>query len=94
MAQAAQTLDELKQALDGVRVHADAQVGEGVGEGHGDGEIAGLAARAQRIAAALNALPGVTCNAAEGAMYAFPQIRLPAKALAAAQEQGRAATRR
>jgi aspartate/methionine/tyrosine aminotransferase len=28
---------------------------------------------------------GITCNPADGAMYVFPQIRLPAKALAAAE---------
>ena len=53
--------------------------------------LAGLAARAQRIAAALNALPGVTCNAAEGAMYLFPRVRLPKAAVAAAAKQGMAA---
>ena len=53
--------------------------------------LAGLAARAQRIAAALNALPGVTCNAAEGAMYLSPRVRLPKAAVAAAAKQGMAA---
>ena len=50
-----------------------------------------MAARAQRIAAALNALPGVTCNAAEGAMYLFPRVRLPKAAVAEAAKQGMAA---
>jgi hypothetical protein len=31
------------------------------------------------------ALEGVTCNSAQGAMYAFPQVRLPPKAIAAAK---------
>jgi len=46
---------------------------------------ASLAGRASRLAAALNKLQGVRCNAAEGAMYLFPQVTLPAGALAAAK---------
>ena len=38
----------------------------------------------------LNALEGVTCNEAQGAMYAFPSITLPPKAQAAAEAQGKA----
>ncbi len=38
---------------------------------------------------ALNTLPGITCNAAEGALYAFPRIHLPPAALEAARAQGR-----
>ncbi len=37
-----------------------------------------------------NALEDVTCNFTEGAMYSFPQIRLPAKAIAAAKAAGKA----
>ena len=47
--------------------------------------------RAARIAAAFNACEGVTCNPTEGAMYAFPRIHLPPKALAAAKAEGKAA---
>ena len=50
--------------------------------------MASLERRANRIADALNKLPGVTCNAAEGAMYLFPQLQLPAAAIAAAAAQG------
>lgn len=44
-----------------------------------------LKRRAERLAAMLNSLEGVTCNPAQGAMYAFPQVRLSAKAIAAAK---------
>jgi alanine transaminase len=47
-----------------------------------------LARRADRLCDALNALPGVTCNKAEGAMYLFPQIRLPTGAVEAASKAG------
>ncbi|KAJ3315356.1 hypothetical protein HDV04_003749 [Boothiomyces sp. JEL0838] len=43
-----------------------------------------LKRRAQKLAAAFNGLEGVTCNDAQGAMYLFPQVKLPAKAVAAA----------
>ena len=33
----------------------------------------------------LNAIEGVTCNEVMGAMYAFPRVHLPEKAIAAAQ---------
>lgn len=48
-----------------------------------------LKRRATKVAAALNALPGVTCNPVEGALYAFPQVRLPPKAIQAAKEAGK-----
>ena len=48
--------------------------------------------RAQvRIAETLNALPGISCNPAEGAMYLFPQLALPPRAVAAAAATGTAA---
>ncbi|KYQ93252.1 alanine transaminase [Tieghemostelium lacteum] len=40
-----------------------------------------LKRRAFALNKALNSLEGVTCNPSEGAMYAFPQIRLPTKAV-------------
>jgi len=46
--------------------------------------------RAKRIAAALNALPGISCNAAEGAMYLFPNVEIPPKAIALANAAGMA----
>ncbi|KAL2336344.1 hypothetical protein Fmac_010790 [Flemingia macrophylla] len=46
--------------------------------------LASLARRAKTLEDAFNKLEGVTCNRAEGAMYLFPQIRLPQKAIKAA----------
>ncbi|KAK7294533.1 hypothetical protein RJT34_17422 [Clitoria ternatea] len=46
--------------------------------------LASLARRAKTLEEAFNKLEGVTCNKAEGAMYLFPQIRLPEKAIKAA----------
>ncbi len=53
--------------------------------------LASLKRRAATITAALNALEGVACNAAEGAMYVFPRLTLPPKAVAAAAAAGRPA---
>lgn len=42
-----------------------------------------------KLATGLNAIDGMTCNPSEGAMYAFPRVELPPKALdeAAVMEQ-------
>lgn len=37
---------------------------------------------------AFNSLEGITCNKAEGAMYLFPRLHLPQKAIGAAQAVG------
>lgn len=37
---------------------------------------------------ALNELEGITCNEADGALYAFPRIRLSNKAKKAAEGKG------
>lgn len=37
--------------------------------------------RAQKLSEALNALPGVSCNTIDGAMYAFPTVKLPLNAI-------------
>ena len=50
--------------------------------------LSSLKRRSRKLVAALNELEGVSCNEAQGAMYAFPQIRLPARALAAAEAEG------
>ncbi|KAJ3702546.1 hypothetical protein LUZ61_006251 [Rhynchospora tenuis] len=50
-----------------------------------DGILKSLARRAKALEDALNSLEGVTCNKAEGAMYLFPQVRLPQKAIEAAK---------
>jgi len=55
-----------------------------------DGTLASLARRAKLVADTLNSIEGFTCNVVQGAMYAFPQIHLPPKAIAAAQEAGQA----
>ena len=50
-----------------------------------------MAERAKLVADTLNSIEGITCNTVQGAMYAFPQIHLPQKAIAAAKEAGMAA---
>ncbi|XP_004510570.1 alanine aminotransferase 2-like [Cicer arietinum] len=52
--------------------------------------LSSLATRAKSLEEALNKLEGVTCNKAEGAMYLFPQIRLPKKAIEAAEAENTA----
>ncbi|KAK7389706.1 hypothetical protein VNO78_24973 [Psophocarpus tetragonolobus] len=52
--------------------------------------LASLARRAKTLEDAFNKLEGVTCNRAEGAMYLFPQIRLPQKAIKAAENENTA----
>ena len=47
-----------------------------------------LKRRAVRLSAALNELNGVSCNTIDGAMYAFPTITLPTKAVAVASSNG------
>merc|ERR1712013_684435 len=56
-----------------------------------DGVLESLAERAKLVAETLNSIEGITCNPVMGAMYAFPQIHLPKKAIAAAKEAGMAA---
>ncbi|XP_023513773.1 alanine aminotransferase 2, mitochondrial [Cucurbita pepo subsp. pepo] len=50
-----------------------------------DGILSSLAKRAKTLEAAFNSLENVTCNKAEGAMYLFPRIELPEKAIKAAE---------
>jgi aspartate/methionine/tyrosine aminotransferase len=54
-----------------------------------DAILASLKRRALQVAAELNKLEGVRCNDAEGAMYLFPKITLPAKAVTAAKTVGK-----
>mmetsp|Transcript_27798 Transcript_27798/g.60801 ORF Transcript_27798/g.60801 Transcript_27798/m.60801 type:complete len:515 (-) Transcript_27798:349-1893(-) len=49
-----------------------------------------LKTKAKMLHAELSAIPGVSCQNPEGAMYAFPQIMLPPKAIAAAEAAGKA----
>merc|ERR1719216_318805 len=53
--------------------------------------LSSLARRAKLVADTLNTIPGFSCNTVQGAMYAFPQIILPEKAIQAAEEAGQAA---
>ncbi|XP_058108693.1 alanine aminotransferase 2-like isoform X2 [Magnolia sinica] len=50
-----------------------------------DGILSSLARRAKTLEDAFNSLEGVTCNKAEGAMYLFPCLHLPRKAIEAAK---------
>jgi len=54
-----------------------------------DDILSSLKRRAKLIVSGLNKLEGVSCNDAEGAMYAFPTITLPAKAQEAAAAENR-----
>ena len=54
-----------------------------------DAILASMKRRATRLVDGLNALEGVSCNQPQGAMYAFPQITLPPKAIAAAEAAGK-----
>ena len=51
----------------------------------------GLCRRARHATTALNAIPGISSAEIEGAMYAFPSIRLPESYVAHAKTQGSAA---
>lgn len=51
-----------------------------------DGILNGLKERAALLAKELATIPGVSCQPVEGAMYAFPQLRLPAKYVAHNEE--------
>ena len=55
-----------------------------------DDILASLKRRAATLVDGLNALEGVTCNPAQGAMYAFPRITLPAKHVEEAARAGMA----
>ncbi|KAL0694708.1 hypothetical protein Bca4012_061888 [Brassica carinata] len=50
-----------------------------------EGILSSMARRAKTLEEGLKKLEGITCNRAEGAMYLFPCIKLPQKAIAAAE---------
>ena len=54
-----------------------------------DAVLSSMKRRALKLVDGLNALEGVSCNQPQGAMYAFPQITLPPKAIAAAEAAGK-----
>jgi len=47
-----------------------------------------LESRAKMVADTFNSIPGFKCNPVQGAMYAFPQITIPQKAIDAAKAKG------
>ncbi|THD24795.1 Alanine aminotransferase [Fasciola hepatica] len=53
-----------------------------------DAVLSALKQKAALVTESLNALPGFRCNPVTGAMYAFPQIKLPPKAIEAAKAAG------
>ena len=56
-----------------------------------DNILASLRRRAEILVGSLNELEGISCNESEGALYAFPRITLPEKAVQAATAAGKAA---
>mmetsp|Transcript_12198 Transcript_12198/g.17657 ORF Transcript_12198/g.17657 Transcript_12198/m.17657 type:complete len:641 (-) Transcript_12198:981-2903(-) len=48
----------------------------------------GLKDRSQKLVDGLNKIPGITCVPAEGAMYAFPRVEIPQKAIEKAKDLG------
>ncbi|KAM9167086.1 alanine aminotransferase 1 isoform 1-T1 [Mergus octosetaceus] len=52
--------------------------------------LSALAQKAKLTQEIFNRTPGIRCNPVQGALYAFPRIELPPRALQAAQAQGQA----
>ncbi|NXJ58755.1 ALAT2 aminotransferase, partial [Spizaetus tyrannus] len=52
--------------------------------------LSALAHKARLTQEIFNKAPGIRCNPVQGAMYSFPRIELPPRALAAAEAQGQA----
>ncbi|KAF8563716.1 hypothetical protein P879_03354 [Paragonimus westermani] len=55
-----------------------------------DSVLNALKLKAALVSESLNALPGFSCNPVTGAMYAFPQVKLPPKAIETAKSKGMA----
>ncbi|KAM6948248.1 LOW QUALITY PROTEIN: alanine aminotransferase 2-like [Aplochiton taeniatus] len=53
--------------------------------------LSALAEKAKLTEQILNTVPGISCNPVQGAMYSFPCISLPPRAIAEAKEKGQAA---
>ena len=49
-----------------------------------------LKKKAELVAVTFNSIPGISCNPVMGAMYTFPSIQLPPKAIEAAKADGKA----
>jgi len=54
-----------------------------------DGIFETLKSRSEKMQAKFNELPGIVCNEAQGALYLFPQLRLPKAAADKAKEAGK-----
>lgn len=52
--------------------------------------LAALAEKARLTEQSLNTVPGISCNPVQGAMYSFPRVTLPQRAITEAQEKGQA----
>ena len=50
-----------------------------------DTVLSQLAEKGKMVSETFNAMEGITCNAVQGAMYAFPNIDLPKRAIEAAK---------
>jgi len=50
--------------------------------------LSDLKIKAKLVAETFNSIEGITCNKVAGAMYAFPRLFLPAKAIKAAEDAG------
>jgi len=50
--------------------------------------LSSLIRRSTSLVKGLNAIPGITCQTAEGSMYAFPSIQIPLGAIEAAKADG------
>ena len=50
----------------------------------------GMKRRAKALVDGLNKVDGIKCNPAEGAMYAFPSVQIPPKAIEYAEQVGMA----
>lgn len=59
--------------------------------GERDAILSSMQRRAQMLSKALNSVPGVSCTSIDGAMYAFPTIRLSKSAIKVAEDHGVAA---
>lgn len=53
-----------------------------------NGVLQSLKERAEMVAETFNSIEGFSCNPVQGAMYAFPQFKLPKNAIEAAKKAG------
>ncbi|KAJ3310133.1 hypothetical protein HDU93_005445, partial [Gonapodya sp. JEL0774] len=58
-------------------------------KGEVDEVYASLRRRALKLAAAFNTLTNVSCQSPDGAMYLFPTVRLPPRAVQEAERRGK-----